>query len=111
MTLGPALLLLSLLDKLQFRPTNPLLIFGRVPLFYFLVHLYVIHFLAIILGSLQYGKFFLVNSLTRDFPPGYGFNLWTVYIIWIGVVGALYPMCLWYSKLKQRRNDWWLSYL
>ena len=111
MTLGPALLLLSLFDKLQFRDTNPLLIFGRVPLFYFLAHLYLIHFLAVVLGSIQYGKFFLVNPVAQVYPPGYGFSLPVVYLIWIGIVATLYPLCLWYGKLKQRRHDWWLSYL
>jgi uncharacterized membrane protein len=111
MTLGPALILLALFDKLHFSPTNPLLIFGRVPLFYFLAHLYLIHFLAVVLGSLQYGKFFLVNPVAQIYPPGYGFSLPVVYLVWSAVVVMLYPVCLWYARLKQRRHDWWLSYL
>ena len=111
MTLGPALILLALLDKLRFRATNPLLIFGRVPLFFFLAHLYLIHLLAIVLGSIQYGRLAFVNPILKVYPPGYGFSLPVVYLIWIGVVTMLYPMCLWYAKLKQRRQAWWLSYL
>lgn len=104
MTLGPAILLLALFDKMRFSSINPLLIFGRVPLFYFLVHLYVIHLLVILIAGPS------VNPLVKA-PPGYGYNLGIVYIIWIGIVAALYPLCLWYARLKQRRRDWWLSYL
>ena len=111
MTLGPAILLLSLLDKLHLSPANPLLIFGRVPLFYFLAHVYVIHLLAILLTWARYGKLVPVNPLLRIFPPGYGYQLKAVYVIWIAIVALLYPLCLWFARLKQRRSDWWLRYL
>ena len=112
MTLGPALLLLALFDKIGFAPTNPLLIFGRVPLFYFLAHLYVIHLLTVALALLRYGEpGWLVNPIAGVHPQGYGYDLWVVYLIWIGVVSMLYPMCLWFARLKQRRHDGWLSYL
>jgi uncharacterized membrane protein len=111
MTLGPAILLLSFFDKRQFRPFNPLLIFGRVPLFYFLVHLYVIHLLAVLLAWLRYGKLVPVNPQLKIFPQGYGYDLWAVYVIWIGIVVIIYPLCLWFANIKQRRHDWWLSYL
>ncbi len=47
----------------------------------------------------------------KMFPPDYGFSLWVVYAVWIGVAVTLYPVCRWYAKLKVRRRDWWLSYL
>ena len=96
MTLGPAILTLGLLDGIRVRPANPLLIFGRVPLFYFVVHLYIIHAAAALLGSVRYGT---------------GYGLWICYAIWAAVVVALYPLCLWFARLKERRRDWWLSYL
>jgi uncharacterized membrane protein len=111
MTLGPAIVLLSLLDKIQLRPKNPLLIFGRVPLFYFLVHLYVIHLLAVVLTWIRYGKLVPVNPLLSIFPEGYGYSLGMTYLIWIGIVALLYPLCVWFAGLKQRRDDWWLRYL
>jgi hypothetical protein len=43
-------------------------------------------------------------------PPGWGFPLPVVYLVWAGVVLALYPLCSWFAELKQRRNDAWLSY-
>jgi uncharacterized membrane protein len=90
MTLGPALLLLAWLDRLNFSAANPLIVFGRVPLFYFVTHLYILHGLALF------------------WPTP---NLGVVYLWWIGVVVLLYPLCLWFSRLKARRTDWWLSYL
>lgn len=111
MTLGPAILLLSLFDKLQFRPFSPLLIFGRVPLFYFLVHLYLIHLLAVALTWIRYRQLVPVNPLLRIYPPGYGYRLWAVYVIWIAIMAMLYPLCFWFASVKQRRHDWWLSYL
>ncbi len=111
MTMGPAILLLAYFDKRHFRPANPLLIFGRVPLFYFLVHLYVIHLLAVLLAWIRYGKLVPVNPVIRICPPGYGYDLWVVYVVWIGIVAAMYPLCLWFARVKQRRHDWWLSYL
>lgn len=118
MTLGPALLLLSWLDRVRFAPTNPLLVFGRVPLFYFLVHFYVIHLLAFPLAWLRYGEVaFLLNPLpslggpATLYPPSYGYDLWVVYALWTTVVALLYPLCAWFARLRERRRDWWLSYL
>ena len=118
MTLGPAILLLTWLDTMRFAKTNPLIVFGRTPLFYFLVHMFVIHLLAIPLALLRYGHAgFLWTPLPsmggdiKLYPPGYGYSLLTVYAIWAAVVVMLYPLCLWFSRLKEQRKDWWLSYL
>ena len=69
LTLGPALIVLSLFEKVQFRATNPMLIFGRVPLFYFLAHLYLIHLLTFPLAWIRYGKFVMINPVANVFPP------------------------------------------
>jgi uncharacterized membrane protein len=118
MTLGPALLLLAWFDGRRFSPGNPLIVFGRVPLFYFLLHLLLAHALAIPLALIRYGRMaFLLNPSPNmggpmeSYPPGYGYPLPVVYLIWIAVVCLLYPVCLWFGRLKQRRRDWWLSYL
>jgi uncharacterized membrane protein len=118
MTLGPAILLLAWFDQVKFADGNPLLVFGRVPLFYFILHLYVLHFLAFPLAWLRYGHAeFLwqpLRSMGGDFatyPAHYGYSLWSTYVIWICVVAGLYPLCLWFARLKQRRKDWWLSYI
>jgi len=118
MTLGPALMLLAWFDRLSFRKTNPLIVFGRVPLFYFLIHFFLIHVLTIPFAFFRYGRVgFLFTPLpsiggSADlYPPGFGYSLPVVYAVWISVVVVLYPLCLWFSRLKERRKGWWLSYL
>lgn len=118
MTLGPAILFLAWADRLRLSERNPLLVFGRVPLFYFVVHIPLIHALAIAMTWARYGAapFLFLPPPTlgtpRDvFPPDYGWDLWVVYVVTGAVVLALYPVCLWLSRLKARRREWWLSYL
>jgi uncharacterized membrane protein len=111
MTLGPALVLLAFFNRIHFRPKNPLVIFGRVPLFYFLAHLFLCHLLVVALATIRYGSAGLsVNPVLKP-PADYGYDLWVVYVIWIAVVVTLYQMCVWFAGLKERRKDWWLSYL
>jgi hypothetical protein len=118
MTLGPALLLMAWLDQFVFTKTNPLIVFGRVPLFYFLVHFFLIHLLAFPFAIIRYGHAaFLLDPApsmagpANLYPPDYGYPLWVVYLVWFAVVALMYPICLWYARLKERRHDWWLSYL
>ncbi len=118
MTLGPALLFLAWADRLRLGDRHPLLVFGRVPLFYFLVHIPVIHAIAVALTWFRYGAapFLFMAPPTLGtprnlFPPDYGWDLRVVYAVWVAAVLALYPVCLWFMRLKARRRDWWLSYL
>jgi uncharacterized membrane protein len=119
MTLGPSLLLLAWLDKRVCCGAktswieSALLIYGRVPLFYYILHLYLIHLLAAAMAVifhqpvswLFHGAFFFGT------PDGYGHNLPFIYLMWITAVVILYWPCRWWAGLKQRRKDWWLSYL
>jgi uncharacterized membrane protein len=118
MTLGPALLFLAWADRVHVGERNPLLVFGRVPLFYFVLHIPLIHAMAIGLTWLQYGSapFLFMPPPTLGtprnvFPPDYGWNLWTVYAVCAAAVFVLYPICLWFMRVKARRRSWWLSYL
>lgn len=118
MTLGPAIALLGSIDGVRPDERHPLLVFGRVPLFYFVVHLPLIHAMAIGLTWFRYGAqpFLFTPPPTlgtpRDlFPPDYGWSLAVTYAVWIAAVVALYPVCLWFSRLKQRRSEWWVRYL
>jgi uncharacterized membrane protein len=115
MTLGPSLLLLRWLDGRSIpRWWRPLAVFGRVPMFFYILHLYLIHALAVgvawLLGQpyqwLLRGGFWFF-----ELPQGYGHDLPFVYLMWVAVIGCLYFPCLWYARLKQRRREWWLSYL
>ena len=118
MTLGPALVVMAWLEKFHFRFTNPLIVFGRVPFFYYGAHLLLAHLIAIGMNFVRYGaKSFLLiappsmGGSSKLFPVDYGFPLWTVYAVWVVVLLVLYPACLWFARLKQRRHDWWLTYL
>jgi uncharacterized membrane protein len=116
MTLGPALTLLGLLDraKAQRGLSRILMVFGRVPLFYYVLHLYLIHILAILV-ALVFHQPVLHGSVIADFakkPVGYGHGLPFIYAMWILAVAILYLPCLWFMKLRTRHRDWaWLSYL
>jgi uncharacterized membrane protein len=118
MTLGPAIALLGWLESTRPSERHPLVVFGRVPLFYFVLHIPLIHAVAIALTWLRHGAapFLFVPPPTlgtprQVFPPDYGWELWVVYAVAAGVVMALYPVCLWFARVKQRRREWWLSYL
>jgi uncharacterized membrane protein len=115
MTLGPSLLLLAWLERSN-PPhwTGVLVTFGRVPMFFYLLHLYIIHLLAIAVAPLFHqpvswlfhGGFFLLGS-----PDDYGHGLPFVYLMWIITIAILYFPCRWFAAVKRRRKDWWLSYL
>jgi len=118
MTLGPALIALAYFERLRPREWNPILVFGRVPLVFFVVHLAVIHACAIGLTYLRYGHaaFLFTPPPTLGtprnlFPADYGWRLLAAYGVWMFVLALMYPLCLWFARLKRRRKDWWLSYL
>jgi len=117
MALGPALILLCVVERKTPELLRPALAFGRVPMFYFLLHAPLIHLIAIGACYARYGHvhwMFESPSISQfpiTAPPGWGFSLPIVYLFWIGVVIALYPLCRWFAAVKQRRSDAWLSYL
>jgi len=116
MTLGPALVLLCVVERKTPELLRPALVFGRVPMFYFLLHIPLIHLIAVGACYARYGHvhwMFESPSISQfpiTTPPGWGFSLSIVYVFWIGVVIALYPLCRWFAAVKQRRSDTWLSY-
>jgi hypothetical protein len=118
MTLGPALMIMSWFDRLRFSAKNLLMVFGRVPFFFFVGHFYAIHLLALVMAWLRYGRAsFMLNPLPSMggppelFPADYGYGLGAVYLVWIAIVVAFYPLCRWFAGVKERRSDWWLGYL
>ena len=118
MTLGPAIAVLGVIDRLRASEKNPLVVFGRVPLFYFVVHLPLIHAIQIFMTWMKYGAapfLFLppptLGPARTAFPADYGWSLGVTYLVWIGVVLLMYPICLWFARLKARKHAWWLSYL
>jgi uncharacterized membrane protein len=117
MTLGPALLLLRAVDSRPPGLLRPALVIGRVPLFYYIAHILVIHILAVAACYVRYGEAHwmfespTVGQFPITQPPGWPAPLWVVYAIWVAVVLMLYPLCRWFGAVKQRRAEGWLSYL
>lgn len=116
MTLGPAIVFLALADRPLSPLLRPLVVFGRVPLFYYLLHLPLIHAVAIVLDQWRFGYSPLAHQSfwalkDDDLPSGYGWSLPMVYVIWISIVLLLYLPCRWFARLKQRYPAGWLSYL
>jgi hypothetical protein len=92
-----------------------LLVFGRVPLFYYVLHILVIHGLAIVVGWLFHQPVAWLwqgNFMTQDPPAGYGHGLPFIYLMWVLALGVLYFPCRWYMAFKGAHPDWgWLGYL
>ncbi len=123
MTLGPAFLALvwferrksvSVEKEARSKVRNFFVTFGRVPLFFYVLQWIMAHLTSLI-AHLIAGKpiswMFGSQIQTAGPPAGVGFGLLVVYICWIVGIILLYPICKWFAGVKQRRNDWWLSYL
>jgi uncharacterized membrane protein len=112
-----ALLFLAFTENVSGRFTSIVSTYGRVPMLYYLVHIYLIHLLALPAAVIAGYQWTDMVSFTRGihFVPGlraYGFNLAIVYLVWIAVVASLYPLCKWYDGYKTRHKEkWWLGYL
>lgn len=117
MTLGPAILFLAFAERPLGKLNQAFVTVGRVPLFYYLLHLYLIHGLALVaVMATGFGFSAMINFETwvtmTPTLQGYGFNLWAVYGVWIFVVIVLFPLCRWFDTYKRKhREKWWLSYL
>ncbi len=96
LTLGTGLLLLGAFESMRGRLSEVLRTFGRVPLFFYVLHIALAH-LAAVLIELATGR--------------WGFGLPIVYLAWVLAIATLYPACSWFAAVKRRRDDWWLSYL
>lgn len=115
MTLGPILILLAFMEG-RGKWTNFFTVYGRVPLFYFLLHFLVIHAISLALFLNKSGRSF--SEVDFHFSAGMGgitaeagYSLLITYLLWAGVVLVLYPVCKWYNKYKSTHSHWWLSYL
>lgn len=115
MTLGPALIALALFDRPPGRLAGPIVTFGRVPFFFYVLHIALIHSAAILLDWVRFGSSPLAGGGPWDvhldaLPSSYGLSLPMVYVVWIGVILTLYLPCRWFAEVKRRHPDTWLSY-
>ncbi len=111
MTLGPALILLALFDRARGKVVDVVSLYGRVPMFYYVFHILVIHLLASAFALWQGGQAGFLGLDISSFPKWYGTNLAGVYVAWVTVVALMYMPCLWYASLKSTKRYWWLGYL
>ncbi|MFB9841433.1 DUF1624 domain-containing protein [Mucilaginibacter ginsenosidivorans] len=117
LTIGSACVFLAFTEKLRNGLVNIVSVYGRVPMFYYLIHIYIIHLIAVISSAVTPGQDW--HRWLMDKPiwfttnlKGYGFSLPVTYLVWIGVVVGLYPLCKRYDAYKQKHKEkWWLSYL
>lgn len=117
MTLGPAILFLAFTEKVNNGFSKFVSVYGRVPMFYYILHIYLLHAVALVAAELFTGfswRIWILKEplwLTQTLK-GYGFSLSIVYLVWIAIVLFLYPFCKWYDRYKQNHKEkWWLSYL
>ena len=116
MTLGPALIFLALSERIRPRNTNPIVIFGKVPFFFYILHLYLIHIfaiLALIFAGRHWSEYILTASaISSGALSNFGLRIEAVYLIWILLIVLLYPLCRAYQRYKENNpTKWWLSYL
>ncbi len=115
-TIGPGLLFLYATENIKGWFSDFILAYGRVPFFYYLLHMLFIHLAAMLALVITGGDWHLMILNSEVFMSGalksYGYPLWIVYAVWVGIVLLLYPLCNWYMKYKANNKDkWWLSYL
>ena len=121
MTLGPTIALLALLERLSLQGAPGAVarwvtVFGRVPFFYYLLHIPLIHVLALLVSQVRLGEvsawLFTNHPMGNPPPPdGYVWSLPLLYLVFAVAVALLYVPCRWFANLKARRSDWWLRYL
>jgi uncharacterized membrane protein len=116
MAMGPALIFLSFVETAAHRRARPVIVFGRVPFFFYIVHLYIIHALAMLMllyKGRDWSEYILsARRIASGSLSNFGLRLETVYLVWILVIVLLYPLCRRYQHFKDGNpSKWWLSYL
>ena len=115
MTLGPTILLIPLLERARGPAARVLTVFGRVPFFYYVLHIPLIHLTFVVLSIARFGS--VIPWMTTNHPmfvpppPGYTYSLTALYAITLLAVTTLYFPCRWFAALKARGTERWLSYL
>jgi len=116
MTLGPTIVAISLVERAHGALSRTIAMFGRVPLFFYVLHIPLIHALALAISLIRAGEIspWLFANHPMGAPPapdGYAWSLPLLYLVWAIAIAILYFACRWFVELKRRRSDWWLSYL
>ena len=113
---GPTIVVIPLLERARGHLARWITTFGRVPFFYYVLHIPVIHALALVVSAIRLGAVtpWLFTNHPMANPPapeGYPWSLGLLYLVWAIAIVLLYFPSRWYAELKARRSDWWLKYL
>ena len=116
MTLGPIITLIPMLEKARGVLARTIALFGRVPFFYYVLHIPLIHVLALVVSKIRLGFvspwLFENHPMGNSEPPdGYTWSLPLLYLVWAVAIVILYVVCRWFAELKAKRTDWWLKYV
>lgn len=114
MTIGTGLIVLSLTETVKNGVTAFFMVYGNVPFLYYIMHFYLLRVINVVVFFAQgYGTSQIIDQKRGSLfsPPGFGFNLGGVYLIWLLVIIILYFPCRWFGRYKKTHNQWWLSYL
>jgi hypothetical protein len=116
MTLGPVIALVPILETASDAPSRIIAMFGRVPFFYYVLHIPLIHTLALVVSKIRLGYvspwLFTNHPMGNPEPPdGYTWSLPLLYAVWAVAILLLYPACRWFVNVKAKRQDWWLKYI
>ena len=113
MTLGPTLVMLAYAERMRGRVAEWLTVYGSVPFFYYVVHIFVAHAVGVLLALIQGGELRRIPIITdpASLPDWYGVSLAGVYVAWVLVVLLMYYPCRWFARLKATRRDWWLRFV
>lgn len=116
MTLGPIITLIPMLEGLHGAIARGINVFGRVPFFYYMLHIPLIHALALVVSKIRFGflsPWLFTNHPMGNPPPpaGYVWSLPLLYLIWAITIPLLYFPCRWFAGLKAKKDDWWLKFL
>jgi len=111
-TLGSSMLILAVTENLKNKLVDFFIVFGRVPLFYYFLHIFILHSLVVVIGG-NWARFLFKHQPFESVPLGtYELSLWIIFLVWIALIFALYPISKWYMYYKiKHRDKWWLSYL
>jgi uncharacterized membrane protein len=116
MTLGPVIALIPLLERARGPLARGLALFGRVPFFFYMLHIPLIHALALVVSGIRLGSvspwLFANHPMGNPAPPeGYTWSLSLLYLVWMVAIVLLYVACRWFAEFKAKRSAWWLGYL
>jgi uncharacterized membrane protein len=116
MTLGPTVALVPALETVRGALGRWITVFGKVPFFFYVLHIPLIHALALVVSEIRSGEvsWWLFTNHPMGNPPapdGYAWSLPLLYLVWCVAIVILYFVCRWFAGLKARRRDWWLRYV